>query len=35
MSEVFRKMCLHYQALYEDHEEPDDVNTFCEKLRSF
>ena len=39
MSETFRKMCLHHQALYETnnlfHKEPGDVNTFYEKLRSF
>ena len=32
MSEAFRKMCLHHQALYDLHKEPDDVNTFYEKL---
>ena len=33
MSEAFHKMCLHHQAL--DDKEPDDVNTFYEKLCSF
>ena len=39
MNEPFHKMCLHHQALYETnillHKEPDDVNTFYEKLCSF
>ena len=36
MCESFRKMCLHHQALYETKtNEPDDVNTFYEKLCSF
>ena len=42
MSEAFRKICLHHQALYETkepddkpHKEPDDVNIFYEKLHSF
>ena len=32
MSEAFRKIYLHRQALYK---EPGDVNIFYEKLRSF
>ena len=31
MSEAFHKIYLHHQAL----KEPDDVNIFYEKLRSF
>ena len=32
MSEAFRKISLHHQALYK---EPNDVKMFYEKLRSF
>ena len=32
MSEAFREISLHHQALYKD---PNDVKMFYEKLRSF